>query len=294
MPLDPARLEKVRRLDGGGFTARCPACAQMDRDKHGQHLRQFSDGKFACAAFPGDGGHRRAIYALAGDKSARAALPAAAAVAFKRAARRRDELIAQFKADLPRILRAPLTPFRLRVESPAEIPAKPADQARAILRLFAPGDVVWVGDHHDSGHPRHASHFRTAEAWLSSSVCPHGPRICPCSFRPGVFRRLNDNLRVRRFLVLESDSLPASEQLSLLKWIAQQTRLRAVVDTKGRSFHGWFDVPTPAQLRDLRNVLESVPGLMDAALFNPTQPCRLPGWPRDDTQALPQLIYLDP
>jgi len=51
--------------------ARCPACAEQGRDRKGEHLVIFSDGRFACAINPGVGGHehRKKIYALVGLKN---------------------------------------------------------------------------------------------------------------------------------------------------------------------------------------------------------------------------------
>lgn len=68
MPLELSRLECVRQR-GETIIARCPACAEMDRDRSGDHLAVFEDGRFACAAFAGDHGHRQRIFALAGDIS---------------------------------------------------------------------------------------------------------------------------------------------------------------------------------------------------------------------------------
>ncbi|MBL9145354.1 MAG: toprim domain-containing protein [Verrucomicrobiaceae bacterium] len=65
MGLDLKRLQKVRTA-GGKITARCPACAEDNRDRQGNHLVIFEDGRYGCAAVPGDYEHRRRIYQLAG------------------------------------------------------------------------------------------------------------------------------------------------------------------------------------------------------------------------------------
>ena len=64
--LDPARLENVKHLDGGGIRAACPACRAAGSDKSGDHLLIQPGGKFGCAANPGDGEHRKEIFRLAG------------------------------------------------------------------------------------------------------------------------------------------------------------------------------------------------------------------------------------
>ena len=65
MKLKLDRLEKVRQRGSRTF-ARCPACAEMDRDRAGDNLVIFDNGCFACAAFQGDREHARRILQLAG------------------------------------------------------------------------------------------------------------------------------------------------------------------------------------------------------------------------------------
>jgi hypothetical protein len=71
MSLDLNKLEMVRELAAGVVQARCPACAQADGDRQGEHLRVYPDGRFGCCVHPKDREHRKAIFALAGDKSRR-------------------------------------------------------------------------------------------------------------------------------------------------------------------------------------------------------------------------------
>lgn len=72
MSLDLSRLENVRQC-GGKTIARCPACAEEDRDKRGEHLAIYPDGKFGCVTCPGAPGHehRKRILALVGDPATR-------------------------------------------------------------------------------------------------------------------------------------------------------------------------------------------------------------------------------
>ncbi len=68
MSLDISKLEKVRKLEGGIAQARCPACAEGDHDRTGNHLRLYPDGKFGCCIHPKDANHRKRIFAIAGDR----------------------------------------------------------------------------------------------------------------------------------------------------------------------------------------------------------------------------------
>lgn len=290
MPLDPSKLAHVRPTPDGGFTAQCPACADAGGDSKGIHLRQFPDGPFACVTHPGDREHRRAIYAQAGDKSGPA--PNRAQLRASKIQRHLDKtLVVDPDRKARAIFSQPWTPAEIRAASPSPIPENPTEQAMAVIQLFRPRDVVWIGDHTDSGQQRHARNFKTASQWLRKGILI-GPRICPAAFIPGTIVRARRTVRHWRFLVVESDSLTKPEQGAVFRWLTYTChfRLRAVIDTGGRSLHGWFDLPP-------KTALALVPRLFpllhaDPALLNPAQPCRLPGWPRDDTGKLPSLIYL--
>ena len=68
MSLNVSKLEKVRELGGGIVQARCPACAEGDNDRSGEHLRIYPDGRFGCCVHPKDGEHRKRIFALVGNR----------------------------------------------------------------------------------------------------------------------------------------------------------------------------------------------------------------------------------
>ena len=71
MSLDVKKLEKVRELANGITQARCPACAEGGGDRKGEHLRIYPDGRYGCCVHPKDGGHRKRIFALAGERERR-------------------------------------------------------------------------------------------------------------------------------------------------------------------------------------------------------------------------------
>lgn len=290
MPLDRDRLAHLRPLDDGGAIAQCPVCAAAGGDHQGVHLRLFPDGAFACVAHPGDSSHRRQIWAIAGQLSQpdrpwvrvrRRSAPSRAALWL--------EDIENLKS---RIFSDPWLPREMPQSSPAPIPDDPGDQAAAVLRLFPPGDVLWIGFLRDSGKDRNARNFRRASDWLESNL-PPAPRICSCTFIPGVIRRCQRTMRSWRFLVVEADVLDFPSQGAILRWLARGSlRLRAIVHSGGRSLHGWFDCPGK---RDLAQLRVQLPALgCDPALFNPVQPVRLPGWRRPDNGNIPRLLYLAP
>lgn len=291
MPLDPDRLALVRPMDDGGYTAQCPVCAASGGDSRGVHLRLFPNGAFACVAHPGDGFHRRQIWAQAG----LAADPNRPwlKVATSRPPPRLDQAVAEIEEQRSRIFASPWPPGEILADSPARIPRLPADQAASLLHLYRPADVVWIGFLCDSGQAYHARNFRPVREWIASEKLPPAPRVSTCTFQPGSISRCQERVARRRFLVVESDDLDLPAQGAVARWLIQKgLRLRAVVDSRGRSLHAWFDLPGK---RDLEQLAIQLPALgIDRSFLNPVQPYRLPGWRRPDNGLCPRLLYLDP
>lgn len=160
-----------------------------------------------------------------------------------------------------------------------------------VFCLFADDDVVWCGrDVHDTGSPDHSSRFRTVAEWLGETKCP-GMYVCPNTFKAGVYSRCNQHVQQTKFLVVESDHLSKDEIGAVFRWLKEGfgLRLRIVVDTAGKSLHGWFDYPAERELEQLKTFLPAIG--CDPALFNSSQPCRLAGAVRDGRYQ--QLIYTD-
>ena len=70
LSLETRKLAVVRRLDDGTLIARCPVCGAIGKDRKGEHLVVYPDGRFGCVVFPGDAGwlHRKAIWEAVGDR----------------------------------------------------------------------------------------------------------------------------------------------------------------------------------------------------------------------------------
>ena len=71
MSLDHSKLENLTELPDGCQRARCPACASHGKDRKGEHLIIFADGRYGCAAHQGDEEHRKLIYRQVGLKGVR-------------------------------------------------------------------------------------------------------------------------------------------------------------------------------------------------------------------------------
>jgi hypothetical protein len=174
-------------------------------------------------------------------------------------------------------------------ESPVGVTENISEHWRLLLAKFQSGDVVWIGDKFDSGKPEHADHFKTAEQWSVESSAP-GPFVCPVVFKNSSVSRSNDNVVARRFLVIESDTLTRDEVGAVFKWLRDVVKLPlvAIVDTAGKSLHGWFEYPPEHIIDELKLVLPELG--CDPALFKASQPVRLPGAMRGDKPQ--KLVYL--
>ena len=178
---------------------------------------------------------------------------------------------------------------RICDESEIDVTSNLGEHWRMLLTLFAPDDVVWIGSIYDSGKPEHGAHFKTRDDWLKSSAAP-GQFTCPSTFTPGSSSRGNLNIATRRFLVVESDELDKDTIGSVFRWMDEKAkiRLRCVVDTAGKSLHGWFDFPSSEELDDLKIILPAFG--CDPKMFTPSQPCRMPGAMREDRHQ--KLIFI--
>ncbi|KAF0179628.1 MAG: hypothetical protein FD161_1245 [Limisphaerales bacterium] len=174
--------------------------------------------------------------------------------------------------------------------SPTSVPTDPDAQWRSFLQLFAADANLWIGSEvWQSGNEGRYQHcWRTRDQWLSYPSVP-GRYVCPALFLPGTTSRANSAVLARPFLVVESDELNKAEIGAVFLWLAESLSLRAVVDTAGKSLHGWFDCPDEGTLTDLKIILPAF--RCDPALFKPSQPVRLPGAMRDGR--LQRLLYLD-
>jgi hypothetical protein len=164
------------------------------------------------------------------------------------------------------------------------------DQFRTWLKLWPAHCHVWIGDVYSSGKPEHRTHFRTISDWYQIGPVM-GNYTCGSSFKPGSFRRSNENLNGQRFLVVESDSLTKDQVGAVFAYLQRRLhyRLHCIIDTGGKSLHGWFDAP---RNKIMENRLKA--GLVafgcDPKVFTYSQPVRVPGAWREGK--LQRLIWL--
>ncbi len=166
----------------------------------------------------------------------------------------------------------------------------PDDQFRTWLRLWPADSTVWIGDVYSSGQPNHATHFRPVSDWYQIGPVM-GNYTCGAAFKPGSYRRSNETIQGKRFLVVESDSLKKDEIGAVFAYMNNRLHynLHAIIDTGGKSLHGWFDCPRDKVLEDRLKAALTVFGC-DPKLFTYSQPVRVPGAWRDGK--LQRLIWL--
>ena len=172
-------------------------------------------------------------------------------------------------------------------DSPIRLADEPENDWKLFLTLFPPTDILWIGSVFQSGES-FQNHFRTCSEWLAENSAP-GQFICPNPIRSDRFSRSTQNLSALRFLVVESDELPKEMIGAVFQWLRSFLSLRAIVDTAGKSLHGWFEYPDPKTFAELKTILPAF--RCDPALFRPSQPVRLPGARRDGN--IQKLLWLD-
>jgi hypothetical protein len=198
-------------------------------------------------------------------------------------------LAERFRPELFEVFRWPVEEI-LR-ESPLNVCDRDAeDQFRTWLRLWPAHCHVWIGDIYSSGRPEHRTHFRPVADWYQIGPVL-GNFTCGSSFKPGSYRRSNENLNGHRFLVVESDSLTKDEVGAVFAYMRRRLRYRlhCIIDTAGKSLHGWFDAPRSGAIEARLKAGLEVFGC-DPKVFTYSQPVRVPGAFRDGK--LQRLIWL--
>jgi len=194
------------------------------------------------------------------------------------------------RKSLPSILKKYRWPYaEILNDSPVDIKTAEEHHWRLLLGKFRPDDVLWIGERESSGRPENAANFRTVTDWLKCEWSPH-TFLCPSVFKNNSVSRSNENVLARRFLVVESDLLTRDEVGAVFRYLVDcGLKLVAVVDTAGKSLHGWFEYPAGEELmEELRLILPALK--CDPKMLTASQPARLPSAMRDGKRQ--KLIFL--
>lgn len=193
----------------------------------------------------------------------------------------------------------------VRVDWPAE-----EDAVRVLEALYQPDDVLFIGMRETS--PSLKRNIRTAADWIAAfrqgRPGNHQPHIIPnpLSGMPapkasgkGPTLRGDGCVASFRFAVVEFDALPREEQLAF--WWAARLPVALLVDSGGKSIHGWVRVQGVACATDWARLVERhlfgdllEPLGVDPACKNEARLSRLPGHFRREKNAWQRVLYLAP
>ena len=194
------------------------------------------------------------------------------------------------------------TADRITACSPIPIPARGQDQARLLLKtLYAPQDIVCSGALRETGVV--AVEFLLVDL---ANGAPVGPFITPNTLtgRLGytkdgrLSRRADSCVAVHRLCLVEFDNLSLKDQFAF--WAAVDLPIAALIYSGGKSIHGWIRMDCADEEdweRRVRHELYRrflVPMGADRSNANPSRFSRMPGWRREETGAVQQLLYLAP
>ena len=195
----------------------------------------------------------------------------------------------RFKPELFEFFRWPFA--QILEDSPLLVAERDAeDQFRTWLKLWPAHCHVWIGDIYSSGKPEHRTHFRPMADWYQIGPVM-GNFTCGSSFKPGSFQRSNANCNGTRFMVVESDTLAKDEVGAIFAYLNRRLHfnLHAIIDTAGKSLHGWLDAPRDQRIEARLKAVLTVFGC-DPKLFTYSQPVRVPGAYRDGK--LQRIVWL--
>lgn len=193
--------------------------------------------------------------------------------------------------------------------SPIQIPDEPALQAALFLKeMFAADEKVFIGDRTDPGIIGRT--IRTVSEW--EAHFKRGGATAPFIIvnpltgneakkkSGGLTRRGDGNIHIFRYALAEFDNLSHEDQLKF--WAAVPLPVVALVDTVGKSLHGWIDVQKMAEVSNhddwdthIRSRLYDcrlTPMGCDPACKNPARLSRLPGHFRVEKGKYQRLLWL--
>lgn len=310
--LDISKLEKVRRQASGKVVARCPACAEEDSDRTGNHLVIFPDGKYGCVAHPGDSEHRRRIFAFvgrAGDMDpARLRQWRQARAGEGRRQFHRKQLVCAARKHRHELIKAHRWhPDDVWEDSPQRIDGDLVASCpkHFLASLFDRQAILWTGEVHESGSELHRDRWMTCESWYAQEGRV-GPMTTPATWQAGTASRSAVNVLEAPFTVLDFDGFDGvqprtkeevsrhfEDSLAMVRWLreSQSWNLAAILHTGGKSIHAWFETPPSEVMHSLRDASEAL-GVDSGLVGRPEHPCRLPGQIHAKTGQMSRVLWL--
>lgn len=187
--------------------------------------------------------------------------------------------------------------------SPIRLMEEPEHDAALLLAtLYQPNEVLFIGGPFDCGK----SHIRPVASWRSIKATSHAwPHIIPNPLtgqlgethdgKPSY--RADSCVAAHRYMVIEYDGKPRDWQIQF--WAGCPMPVAALIDSGGKSIHGWVRVDADGAegwQRDVKPLFAQYlkPLGVDGACSNPARLSRIPGHRRKDTRRWQRLLFLDP
>ena len=195
--------------------------------------------------------------------------------------------------------------------SPVRIDWPPEeDAARVLEALYTPEEQLFIGP--SRGRARIGCEVRPVGKWLrhfseagpvatAPHIIPNPLTGTPASLANGTGQTVRGDACVARFrfAVVEFDGLSREDQLAF--WYAAEMPVVALIDSGGKSIHGWVRVCDVAQAEVWERVVEQhlfgcllQPLGVDGACKNESRLSRLPGHLRKETGRWQRILYLAP
>lgn len=181
------------------------------------------------------------------------------------------------------------------------------DPVLLLETLFKPDEPVFIGEPYD------ADTIRTAGEWIDhfhygGKTAPHiilNPLTgtsSPTKTGDKTTLRGDGNVNAYRHAMAEFDGLSREDQIRF--WSAVKLPIVCLIDSGGKSIHGWIDAQKLAQVETPEQWVTEIKGRLydrllvplgiDAACSNPARLSRLPGHFREEKQAWQRLLWLSP
>ena len=173
-------------------------------------------------------------------------------------------------------------PTRNRVAVPTE----------EILGTLFPGDPrVWTGDALDAVLPAQPL-SKQKDPSLRQFIVPSPALAASAKTQEGKLSgRALENIGPRRYLVVEGDETSKAEQAAVLRHLARFAPLVLVVDSAGKSLHGWFCCKAADEDTQEAFFREATKLGADAGIWTRNQVVRMPGGLRDGKKRQHVVLY---
>jgi hypothetical protein len=183
--------------------------------------------------------------------------------------------------------------------SPVRINWGPGEDARNLLEiLYQPDDVLFIGD-------RYGKQVKTVQEWLADpDLCKH-PHIIPNPLtgleghtKSGTPSLRADNcVMAFKYAVVEFDDMPREDQIGF--WLSIHLPVVALIDSGGKSIHGWVKVDAPDRAAWEKYVEGKLFPMLttigcDPSCRNEARLSRLPGHFRAEKKNWQRILFLDP